>query len=143
MPTHLARGEVIDAELEVAVDPRLRREAPVRLVVDDLVPAAGDPVHPVDHARESHTLDVDREAELQRGRDAVGRRRLAVVLREDLPAVLAIRPLLGRVDEARRDPRDLEHVVQLRQRGCDRHGTVVEQVERAVQRVPERERRRR
>jgi hypothetical protein len=54
--------------------------------------------------------------------------------------VIAIHPLLGLVRESGGDPHRLEHVVQLRQRRGNRDGTVMEQVQGAVEGVAERER---
>jgi hypothetical protein len=136
----LLGGEVVDRELEIAVDARLRGKAPVRLVVDDLVSAPRDPVHAVDHAGELDALDLDREAELERGGDPVRGRVLAVVQRQDLPSVLAVHPLLGLVGEPVRDPRELEHLVELVERRWNGHRPVVEHVEGPVERVAERER---
>ncbi len=139
-PPDLLGGQVVDRQLEVLVDPLLRRKPAIGLVVDDLVAPAGDAVHPVDDAGQGHALDLDREPVLERGRDPVGGRVLSVVLPQHLPAVVAIRPFLRCVAQPLADPDGLQHLVEVLERGRDGNRAAVEQVQRAVERVAERER---
>src|SRR5712691_2280100 len=138
----LLRREVVHRELEVPVHHRLRRQTPAGLVVDDLVPAAGDPVQPVDHAGQLHSFDLDVEPELEGGGDPEARGVGPVVFLHHLAAVRQVQGLLGGIAVALADPLAFQHLLQLLERGRHRDRAVVEPVQGPVQRVAEGEGRR-
>ena len=133
---------VIEGELEVPVDDVLGRQTAVRLVVDDLVPASGDAVHPVDHAAELDAVDLDGESEFQGGRDPERIGVDPVIVGQDLAGVVVVEALLGGIPVAVARPLAVQHLEHLVERGGHRYGTVVEPVKRPVKDVPEGERRR-
>ncbi len=131
---------MVDGQLQVPLDDPARRKPAVGLVVDDLVPAARQPVHAVDDPRERHALHLDPEAELEGRRDPVVARVVDVIAAQDLPGVLAVGGLLGLVSIAVPHPLLVEDRQQLAEGRGHRDRPVVEPVERSMDRVAEGER---